>query len=153
VSRKTRRFFTAQKRAAILRQHHVDIVHFIAGDFKEYIRLTGMTHVRTARNYPQSNGKIERWHKTLKGDAIRVTPPESLDEARRVVARFVEPYNHRPLHSAIDDVTPADRLAGCHPLVTAARDAKLEAARQRRAAWRQAARQRHSSASPAAVIP
>jgi transposase-like protein len=44
---------------------------FIAKDFKEFIRLTGMTHVRTAPYYPQSNGKIERWHKTIKGDAIR----------------------------------------------------------------------------------
>jgi len=39
---------------------------FVAKDFKEFIRLTGMTHVRTAPYYPQSNGKIERWHKTLR---------------------------------------------------------------------------------------
>lgn len=39
---------------------------FIARDFKEFIRISGMTHVRTRPFYPQSNGKIERWHKTLK---------------------------------------------------------------------------------------
>ncbi len=61
---------------------------FVAKDFKEFIRLAGMTHVRISPYYPQSNGKIERWHKTLKGDAIRVTPPSSLDEAREVVARL-----------------------------------------------------------------
>ena len=44
---------------------------FSAKDFKEFIRLTGMTHVRTAPFYPQSNGKLERYHKTIKADAIR----------------------------------------------------------------------------------
>ena len=62
---------------------------FIAKDFKEFIRLAGMTHVRTAPYYPQSNGKLERWHKTIKADAIRVSPPSSLAEARALVARFV----------------------------------------------------------------
>jgi transposase InsO family protein len=44
---------------------------FIAKDFKEFIRVSGMTHVRTSPYYPQSNGKIERWHKSLKGECIR----------------------------------------------------------------------------------
>src|SRR5207244_3598285 len=58
---------------------------FIAKDFKEFIRLAGMTHVKTSPYYPQSNGKIERWHKTLKGECIRVLVPLSLDDARRIV--------------------------------------------------------------------
>jgi transposase InsO family protein len=130
---------------------------FIAGDFKNYIRLTGMTHVRTAPYYPQSNGKIERMHKTLKNDAIRVKNPATLEEARRVVAAFVDQYNNRRLHSAIDYVTPADRLAGRHKAIAVARDAKLEAARERRAAWRQGARaqspQTPSSPAPLACSP
>ena len=44
---------------------------FIARDFKEFIRISGMTHVRTAPYYPQSNGKIERWHKSLKAESAR----------------------------------------------------------------------------------
>jgi transposase InsO family protein len=44
---------------------------FIARDFKEFIRIAGLTHVRTSPYYPQSNGKIERWHKSLKADCIR----------------------------------------------------------------------------------
>jgi transposase InsO family protein len=60
-----------------------------------------MTHVRTAPYYPQSNGKLERWHKTIKADAIRVSPPSSLAEARALVARFVAYYNGVRLHSAI----------------------------------------------------
>ncbi len=65
---------------------------FIAGDFKKYIRLTGMTHVRTAPYYPQSNGKIERWHKTLKTDAIRPKVPATIGDAIRVVTAFVLDY-------------------------------------------------------------
>ena len=79
---------------------------FIAKDFKEFIRIAGMTHVKTSPYYPQSNGKIERWHKTLKGDCIRVSVPLSLDDARRLVADYVEHYNNVRLHSAIGYVTP-----------------------------------------------
>ena len=85
---------------------------FIAKDFKEFIRICGMTHVRTSPYYPQSNGKIERWHKTLKGECIRVKTPLSLEDARRIVADFVAHYNDVRLHSAIGYVTPADKLAG-----------------------------------------
>lgn len=128
---------------------------FIAGDFKQYIRLTGMTHVRTSPYYPQSNGKIERWHKTLKADAIRVKTPATREEAHRVVADVVEHYNNKRLHSAIDYVTPADRLAGHHKAIVAARDSKLETARERRAAWRQGACAplRARSTNPGGVAP
>lgn len=105
---------------------------FIAKDFKEFIRVAGMTHVRISPYYPQSNGKIERWHKTLKGDAVRITPPSSLEEARRVVGRFVEHYNGVRLHSAIGYIAPHDFLAGRSKTIWAERDRKLEAARERR---------------------
>ena len=84
---------------------------FIAKDFKEFIRIAGMTHVTTSPYYPQSNGKIERWHKTLKGECIRVQVPLSLDDARRIVADYVSHYNTVRLHSAIGYVTPKDKLA------------------------------------------
>jgi transposase InsO family protein len=113
---------------------------FIAKDFKEFIRLCGMTHVRTSPYYPQSNGKLERWHGTLKQDCIRPGVPLSLEEARRLVAEFVEHYNHHRLHSVIGYITPADKLAGREQTIFAERDRKLEAARERRAqARRQAA--------------
>ena len=105
---------------------------FVAKDFKEFIRLTGMTHVRTSPYYPQSNGKIERWHKTVKGDAIRPGQPDSLEQARTLVARFVEHYNNVRLHSAIGYIAPSDFLAGRAAEIWASRDAKLEAARQAR---------------------
>ena len=114
---------------------------FIALDFKKYVRLVGLTHVRITPGYPQSNGKVERWHRTVKGDAIRVRPPESLDEARRVVANFVEHYNNHRLHSSIGYVTPRDRLEGRQEAIWAARDAKLAEAREHRRLVREQARQ------------
>jgi transposase InsO family protein len=105
---------------------------FIAKDFKTFIRLTGMTHVRTSPFYPQSNGKLERWHGSLKRECVRPSGVQSLDEARRKVAAYVAHYNQVRLHSAIGYVTPADKLAGLEAVIFAERDRKLDEARERR---------------------
>jgi putative transposase len=105
---------------------------FIARDFKEFIRMCGMTHVRTSPYYPQSNGKIERWHRSLKSECIRPGVPLSLEDARRLVLGYVSHYNDIRLHSAIGYITPLARLSGQGPAIFAARDRKLEAARERR---------------------
>ncbi len=105
---------------------------FVAKDFKEFIRVSGLSHVRIAPYYPQSNGKIERWHKTLKSDALRPAQPETLEQAREVVRRFVEHYNSVRLHSAIGYIAPLDFMAGKSKAIWAARDRKLEAAREHR---------------------
>jgi transposase InsO family protein len=114
---------------------------FIARDFKEFIRLAGITHVRTSPYYPQSNGKMERWYRSLKGERFRLAAPSSVEEARQVVARFVEHYNQVRLHSALGYIAPADQLAGRAQAIFDKRDCKLEEARARRAALAQAARQ------------
>ena len=105
---------------------------FISRDFKEFIRIAGMTHVKTSPYYPQSNGKIERYHRTIKGDCIRVTEMWNIDDARRAVTEYVKHYNEVRLHSAIGYVTPHTKLAGNEKEVFAERDRKLEAAREER---------------------
>jgi putative transposase len=105
---------------------------FIARDFKEFIRISGMTHVRTSPYYPQSNGKIERWHKSLKGECIRPGTPLTQDDARRLIGDYVEHYNTVRLHSATGYVAPADMLAGRQAEILSARDRKLEEARRQR---------------------
>lgn len=102
---------------------------FIAKDFKEYIRLSGMTHVKTSPYYPQSNGKLERFHRTMKSDCIRPQTPVSLQDALRLVGQFIHYYNTERLHSAIGYVTPLDKLNGRDQEILAERDRKLEAAR------------------------
>jgi len=105
---------------------------FLARDFKEFIRLSGMTHVKTSPYYPQSNGKLERYHKTIKGACIRPQTPLSLEDARRIIDRFVEHYNHQRLHSAICYITPFDKLQGHAETIIAQREAKLTTARATR---------------------
>lgn len=117
---------------------------FIAKDFKQFIRICGMTHVRTSPYYPQSNGKLERFHKTLKSECIRPRTPLSLDDARRLVDGYVRHYNTVRLHSAVGYVTPADKLAGREADIFAGRDRKLTEAREKRG-------QRRAGIEPAPV--
>ena len=112
---------------------------FIARDFKEFIRISGMTHVRTSPYYPQSNGKIERWHKSIKAECIRPRTPLTKEDALRLIGEYVEHYNTVRLHSATGYITPADMLAGRQVEILAERDRRLEQARQQRQQRRRAA--------------
>ena len=112
---------------------------FISKDFKEYIRLSGMTHVRTSPYYPQSNGKLERYHKTIKNTCIRPKTPLSLEDGRQTVTKFVDHYNNKRLHSAIGYIAPIDKLEGRAEAIHAERDRKLEAAREARKQKRKSA--------------
>jgi len=97
-----------------------------------------MTHVRTSPYYPQSNGKIERWHKSLKGECIRPRTPLSLDDARRLVEGYVAHYNNNiRLNSATGYITPKDMLDGRQHEIHAERDRKLEESRKQRQIRRQ----------------
>ena len=106
---------------------------FIAKDFKLFIRLMGMTHVRTSPFYPQSNGKLERWHQSLKRECIRPKSPVSLADAQHLVAAYVGEYNDVRLHSAIGYITPKDKLLGRAQAIFAERRSKLAAAAAKRA--------------------
>lgn len=110
---------------------------FVAKDFKELIRISGMSHVLTSPHYPQSNGKQERWFRTLKSECIRRKTPLSLDDAKRVVSEFVKYYNTQRLHSVIGYVTPWDKLNGHEKVIFSIRHQRLEAARERRKINRQ----------------
>ena len=110
---------------------------FIAREFKSYIRQMGMTHVLTSPYYPQSNGKIERWHRELKSHCIRPKSAETIEEARTNVSEYVDHYNNIRLHGALGYITPADKLAGNAEKIFAERERKLAEARQNRKELRQ----------------
>jgi len=109
---------------------------FIAKDFKEFIRISGMSHVRTSPYYPQSNGKIERYHRSLKSEALRPASVQTLDAAKLLVGRYVDHYNTVRLHSALGYIAPMDYLMGKQKAIWEARDEKLNQARAKRAQWR-----------------
>jgi putative transposase len=107
---------------------------FVARAFKEFVRISGMTHVRTSPYYPQSNGKLERWHGSLKQECIRPKTPLNLADARQLIDHYVIQYNCQRLHSAIGYVTPKDKLEGREMIIFAERKRKLKQARE----WRKA---------------
>ncbi len=103
-----------------------------AKDFKEFIRLSGMTHVRTSPYHPRSNGKLERGNQSIKSECIRPGVPLSLADAKRLVEQCVAVYNDEQLHSGIGYITPKDWLAGRQAEIHASRDRKLKQARRQR---------------------
>lgn len=85
---------------------------YVSSQFKIFLRNTGCAHSKARVRHPQSNGKIERWHKTIKSECTRRTALGDLEEARHVVAEYVKNYNETRLHSALNYLTPADYLKG-----------------------------------------
>jgi len=84
---------------------------YIAGDLADYIEKQRMSHVRGAPFHPQTQGKIERWHQTLKNRILleNYFLPGDLE---RQIETFVEYYNHQRYHESLGNVTPADAYFG-----------------------------------------
>lgn len=82
--KKQRKHCTPEEKVAILRRHLLDKepISKLCDELGLQPAVSGMTHVRTSPYYPQSNGRIERWHKSLKGECIRPGTPLSLEDAR-----------------------------------------------------------------------
>jgi transposase InsO family protein len=83
---------------------------FISKDFRIFIKTVELTHIRTSINYPQANGKVERIHRTLNEECLRVKSPVSLDDMRKSIADYIKFYNTERLHSALNYLTPEDYL-------------------------------------------
>jgi putative transposase len=83
----------------------------IAGDLAEWLESRGMQHIRGAPRHPQTQGKIERWHHTLKNRILleHYYLPGDLEAQ---VAAFVEHYNHSRAHESLSNLTPADVYFG-----------------------------------------
>jgi len=84
---------------------------YIATDLAEWIEANGMSHVRGAPLHPQTQGKIERWHQTLKNRILLENYFLPGDLERQIEA-FVEHYNHQRYHESLGNVTPADAYFG-----------------------------------------
>jgi putative transposase len=84
---------------------------YIAGDLADWLKDRGMDHVRGAPLHPQTQGKIERWHQTLKNRILleNYYLPGDLEQK---VGDFVAHYNHLRYHESIGNLTPADVYFG-----------------------------------------
>lgn len=106
---------------------------YISRDFKEFIRESGLNHVKISVGYPQSNGKLERFHKTIKEEKIRKTAMLNEDDARKQIDEFIMYYNEERLHSGVYYLTPKEVFEGKMEMRIAERQKKLDTARERRA--------------------
>jgi len=84
---------------------------YISGELADYIKANDMSHVRGAPYRPQTQGKIERWHQTLKHRILleNYFLPGDLE---RQIKNFVQHYNHESYHESLKNVTPADVYFG-----------------------------------------
>lgn len=105
---------------------------FVSKEFNCYIRNVGFSHTLISVGYPASNGKIERFFGTAKRECIRRSSFLSISDARKIVDKFIEYYNNKRLHSAIDYVAPLDILLGRREEILNGRDDKLRKAREDR---------------------
>ena len=85
---------------------------YISGDLADWLDDQGMGHVRGAPHHPQTQGKIERWHQTLKNRVLLENYYLPGDLENQIEA-FVDYYNNRRYHESIGNVTPADVYFGC----------------------------------------
>ena len=94
---------------------------YIAGDLAQWLEDQGMAHIRGAPRPPQTQGKIERWHQTLKNRILleHYYLPGALEEE---VGAFVGPYNHTRAHESLGDLTPADVYFGRGEAILAERE-------------------------------
>ena len=84
---------------------------YISKAFRTYLRLVGLGHILAAPFHPQTNGKIERYHRSIKGE-LSLLSYEMPDELKKAITDFVDYYNYRRYHKALGNVTPADVLYG-----------------------------------------
>ena len=112
---------------------------YIAGDLAGWLKEQGMDHIRGAPSHPQTQGKIERWHQTLKNRVLleHYFLPGDL---KAQIAAFVEHYNHRRFHESLGNLTPADVSTGRGPAILLNRERiKRDTINQRRLLHRKAA--------------
>ena len=124
IKRKTRKQYSAEEKIRIvldglrgeesvaeLCRREGNGASYISEGLANYIRDNGMSHVRGAPYHPQTQGKIERWHQTLKNRILleNYFLPGDLEHQ---IESFVEHYNHHRYHESLNNVTPADVYFG-----------------------------------------
>jgi putative transposase len=84
---------------------------YVSRAFRDYLRLVEIGHILAAPFHPQTNGKLERYHQSIKREVNQI-PYEFPGQLERAIGDFVEYYNFRRYHKALGNVTPADVLQG-----------------------------------------
>jgi len=114
---------------------------YISRQFCEYLRLVGVRHIVASPYHPQTNGKIERYHRSLKSE-INQLPYDMPSELERAIAAFIEYYNYRRYHEGLGDVTPYDVYTGRNLEILSKRKEAKSRTLQERRDYNRAARER-----------
>jgi len=105
---------------------------YLSQQFNEYLRLVGIRHIVASPYHPQTNGKIERYHRTMKGE-IKLIPYEMPSQLKEAIKAFIEYYNYRRYHEGLSDVTPYDVYTSRHlEIIQRRKEAKSETLKTRR---------------------
>jgi transposase InsO family protein len=105
---------------------------YLSRQFGEYLRLVALRHIVASPYHPQTNGKIERYHRSLKGE-INQLPYDMPSELEKAIATFIEYYNYLRYHEGLGDVTPYDVYTGRHlEILSKRKEAKSRTLQQRR---------------------
>jgi len=111
---------------------------YISKEFGLFIKEIGLTHVKTSPSYPQSNGKIERMHRSLNEECLRKTYFINQQDAEQTIQKYVDYYNNKRLHSSLKHLRPIDYLKGNYKELLAIREFKLSKGKKLRAEnWKQ----------------
>ena len=86
---------------------------YLSGALRRYLSSVGMTHTRGAPYHPMTQGKIERWHRSMK-NVVKLEHYYSPGELEAAIGNFVDYYNHERYHESLNNVTPADVYYGRH---------------------------------------
>ena len=116
---------------------------YISQQFNQYLRLVGIRHITASPFHPQTNGKIERCHRTIKG-RINQVPHDTPSELKEAIRAFIEYYNYRRYHEGLGNVTPYDVYTGKHlEIIRRRKEAKSKTLEERRDYNRSAREQGH----------
>ncbi len=100
----------AEERPALISDNGTQL---IAKSFTSFLEEWDIEHIRTAVRHPETNGKIEVLHKTIKYENVYVKERyQSFYEAKKDIEDFIDKYNHTRLHQGIDFVTPYQKYTG-----------------------------------------
>lgn len=105
---------------------------YIAKEFGLYMKEVGLQHIRTSVNYPQSNGKIERFHRTLGTECLKNSSFINMEDAKMQIKEFIDYYNNKRLHSALYYLRPVDFINGNVDYLINKRNKKLDKATELR---------------------
>jgi putative transposase len=104
-------------------------------EFNKYLDMLDYIHIHTSPSYPQSNGKIERFHRSLQEECVSKTSMINIDDAKKQIAEYVDHYNNKRLHSALFYLRPIDFLTGKIEELLKARQKKIDMATEARISY------------------